>query len=58
MTIPVVSTTKFLGIHIDQHLKWNTHILEINKKISKNIGILRRISYLLPPHVLRQLYLH
>src|SRR5688572_11698737 len=41
--IPQVTSSKFLGVHIDQHLKWNrpTHILEITKKISKNIGIIR-----------------
>ena len=32
-TIPQVSSTKFLGVHIDQHLKWKTHIDEISKKI-------------------------
>src|SRR5688572_8846091 len=46
----------YLGVHIDQHLKWNTHILEITKKISKNIGIIRRIAYLLPPRIVNNLY--
>jgi len=31
--IPQVTSSKFLGVHIDQHLKWNTHILEITNKI-------------------------
>jgi len=55
-TIPQVSSTKFLGVHIDQHLKWKTHIDEISKKIKKNIGIIKRVSYLIPPHVLKDLY--
>jgi len=54
--IPQVSSSKFLGVHIDQHLKWNIHITEIAKKISKNIGIIRRISYLLPLHIITNLY--
>ena len=54
--IPQVSSSKFLGIHIDQHLKWDIHIAEIAKKISKNTGIIRRISYLLPTHILKNLY--
>ena len=31
-------TTKYLGIHLDQHLKWNIHVNELTKKI-------RRIMY-------------
>jgi hypothetical protein len=54
--IPQVSSSKFLGVYIDQHLKWTTHINEVAKKISKNIGIIRRISYLLPLNVLKNLY--
>ena len=54
--IPQVYTTKFLGVHIDQHLKWKVHIDEISKKNSKSIGIIKRVSYLLPSHVLINLY--
>src|ERR1043165_7700875 len=54
--IPKVTTTKFLGVIIDQHLKWNQHIDEISKKVTKNIGIIRRISYLLPQTALKNLY--
>ena len=53
---PQVATSKFLGVHIDQHLKWKTHTEEINKKNTKSIGILIRISYLLPSHILTNLY--
>lgn len=55
-TIPQVTTSKFLGVHMDQSLKWNIHIDEINKKIAKSIGILKRISYLLPSNILTNLY--
>jgi hypothetical protein len=54
--IPQVDSTKFLGVFVDQHLKWNVHTYEISKKIMKNIGIIRRISHLLPPNILRNLY--
>lgn len=30
-----VSSTKFLGVHIDEHLTWKDHITYISKKISK-----------------------
>ena len=54
--IPQVRTTKFLGIYVDQHLTWNEHIDQIANKIAKNIGIIKRISYLLTSKVLLMLY--
>ena len=54
--IPKVETSKFLGVLIDQHLKWNYHINAISKKIMKNTGIIKRISHLLPPQILKNLY--
>ena len=38
--IPVkrVSHTKSLGIHIDQHLSWNVHIVNLCKKVASGIG--------------------
>ena len=30
--------TKFLGVYIDQHLTWKTHINFIAAKISKSVG--------------------
>jgi retron-type reverse transcriptase len=51
-----VSSTKFLGVHIDELLTWREHIAVISKKISKNIGIISRIRHLLPRHILVNLY--
>src|ERR1700733_15907837 len=33
--IPQVSSVKFLGVYLDQHLTWNVHISEIAKKFKK-----------------------
>ena len=44
--IQTVDKTKFLGIVIDQHLTWKSHIEFITSKISSAIGILCRILYL------------
>lgn len=44
--IQTVDKTKFLGIVIDQHLTWKSHIEFIASKISGAIGILCRIIYL------------
>jgi len=43
-------------MYIDQHLTWNDHISNISTKVAKNIGILARVSYLLPSRVLHTLY--
>ena len=42
-----VSTTKFLGIVIDNKLKWNDHIICIKNKISKSIGIICKMTHYL-----------
>src|SRR6218665_2483020 len=54
--IPNVSSTKFLGILVDQFLTWYDHISNITSKVSRNLGILSRITYLLPQHIRKNLY--
>ena len=54
--ISQVESTKFLGVYIDQHLTWNTHISSISSKIAKNIGIISRISHILPTNICLKLY--
>ena len=39
-TAQYISTTKFLGVIINNKLKWNGHIIYIKNKISKSIGII------------------
>ncbi len=38
-----VDSVKSLGVHIDNHLAWTTHIDKISKKIASAIGALKRI---------------
>ena len=33
-----VNYSKFLGVYIDQHLMWKTHVNFIAAKISKSVG--------------------
>jgi len=54
--IEMVESTKFLGVHIDQHMTWKVHINQISAKIAKNVGILTRIAYLLPRATRLNLY--
>ena len=47
---------KFLGVHIDEKINFGHHISTICSKISRGIGILRRVKPLIPDDVLKQLY--
>ena len=48
--------TKFLGIIIDSHLKFDKHISQICNKISKTIGIIHKLNYFMPLFILKTLY--
>ena len=39
-----VSSTKTLGVMVDECITWNDHIDKVAKKAAKGIGILRRFS--------------
>ena len=49
-------TTLFLGVQIDDKLKFNSHISHVCNKISKSIGIINKIKSVLPRSTLRSLY--
>jgi len=51
-----VESTRFLGIHVDQHLTWKTHMSEISLKLAKNIGVIHRIARLLPQPIKLSVY--
>ena len=54
--IDEVKSTKFLGVIIDDKLKWTEHIQSIKNKISKSIGILIKIRQYLDKVTLKNLY--
>jgi Reverse transcriptase (RNA-dependent DNA polymerase) len=54
--ITQVTSTKFLGVYVDHHMTWKEHIKNISIKIAKNVGILARVSFLLPPPIRMKLY--
>jgi len=43
-------------VYIDQHITWKIHLETVAFKISKNIGIISRIAYLIPTNVRLNLY--
>lgn len=51
-----VTKTKFLGVIINNTLTWTDHVTMIKGKITKNIGIISRMRFLMPRAVLVSLY--
>ena len=39
--LPMVTSTKFLGIWMDQKLKWKEHLSKFNSKIKRNLTLLK-----------------
>ena len=54
--IQYVDNTKFLGIWIDKHLNWNTHVNKLALKIQRNAQLIYRSKNLLSDHAKRILY--
>ena len=54
--ISEVTTTKFLGVLIDNNLSWHSHTAHISKIVSKYNGIIRKVRPYLPLTSLRTLY--
>jgi len=55
VTLGQVSSTKYLGIHIDQHLTWNTHIDYILHRIRSKLYCINRLRPV-SSKILRLLY--
>ena len=51
-----VSSCKYLGITIDENLKWNLHVDAVYKKLIKFTGIFYKLRNLLPHDNLKKLY--
>ena len=43
-----VSDFNFLGLNVDENLNWKSHINKISNKISRTVGILNKLKYLIP----------
>ena len=54
--MPQVASTRFLGIIIDESLSWREQIFDVCRKVSKSIGIIRRVRNLISKKCLLTLY--
>ena len=54
--VECVTRTKFLGVIIDNKLKWNDHITYVKSKISKTIGLFYKMRQYLGRKALVNLY--
>ena len=54
--LDIVEKYKFLGVEIDNNVRFNDHIISIRGKISKTIGILFRLRDTLPRSSLKSIY--
>ena len=50
--IDIVPHFKYLGIILDINLSWKTHVAMATGKVLKINGILNRLKYIYPTHVL------
>ena len=50
------STIKYLGVILDNNLKWTSHIAFVKNKVAKSIGIIRRASKFLTKPTLCKLH--
>jgi len=51
-----VTSTKFLGVILDNKFTWKKHIDAVSNKISQQIGILKKVKYKLSQVSLKMLY--
>ena len=55
-TIPQVSSTRFLGVLVDEELSWDQHVLYVIEKIQSNKHLISLSRNLLPTHCLHSIY--
>ena len=51
-----VAQFTFLGIILDENLTWKNHINMISNKLSKINGVLHRLKYIFPKHIMLSVY--
>ena len=55
-SLQCVQSLSFLGVTIDEYLSWKAHITNVALKVSRGVGILSKLKYIIPQNVLMLLY--
>ena len=55
-TINRTNCTKFLGLFIDDKMKWETHINNMKSRISRSLYAINKIKHFTPSKILKTLY--
>ena len=56
VTLPVVRSTKFLGVFLDEKLTWTEHVRHLQLKLKTRFCLLRKGKNVLSPHAKKILY--
>ena len=54
--LPRVSSTKFLGMWVDENLNWNEHLSKLKTKLKRNLTLLKQGKNFLDPTTKKMLY--
>jgi hypothetical protein len=54
--IPYNTETKFLGIYINEYVKWNNHIKHLSSKLNTSYYMISSLKNVVSPYVLRTMY--
>ena len=50
------SEVKYLGVIIDEHLSWKSHVNHVNMKLARALGILKKLKDFAPKNLLRTFF--
>ena len=50
------NSSNFLGLYLDENLKYDIHVDHIACKISKSLGILNKLKHIFPTNIMLTLY--
>jgi hypothetical protein len=56
LTIQRVTACKYLGLYIDEHLRWSEHLVQLEKKLTSANWILWKLRDFLPFHAKKLIY--